>query len=131
MDVCKIAQGLYQYKAIDDCSRYKVMALFKRRMAANSIAFLEQVTEEMAFPIQRIQTDRGQEFFAVNFQKRLMEWGIKFRPIKPGSPHLNGKVLSEQTSMSSIQPWILAVRTLRSSCRSGSINITGIAPIAP
>jgi len=21
-----------------------------------------------------------------------MEWGIKFRPIKPESPHLNGKV---------------------------------------
>jgi transposase InsO family protein len=96
MDVCKIAQGLYQYTAIDDCSRYKVMALFKRRTAANSIAFLEQVTEEMPFPIQRIQTDRGQEFFAVKFQKLLMECGIKFRPIKPGSPHLNGKVERSQ-----------------------------------
>lgn len=72
------------------------MALFKRRTAANSIAFLEQVTEEMPFPIQRIQTDRGQEFFAVKFQKLLMEWGIKFRPIRPGSPHLNGKVERSQ-----------------------------------
>ncbi len=92
MDVCKIASGIYQYTAIDDCSRYKVAGLFKRRTAANSIAFLEQVTEEMPFPIQRIQTDRGQEFFAIKFQERPMEWGIKFRPIKPGSPHLNGKV---------------------------------------
>ena len=25
MDVCKIAQGLYQYTAIDDCTRYKVL----------------------------------------------------------------------------------------------------------
>jgi transposase InsO family protein len=92
MDVCKIAPGLYQYTAIDDCSRYKVIGLFKRRTAANSIAFLEQVVEEMPFPIQRIQTDRGREFFAYKFQELLMEWGIKFRPIKPGSPHLNGKV---------------------------------------
>jgi transposase InsO family protein len=92
MDVCKIAPGFYQYTAIDDCSRYKVLGLFKRRTAANSIAFLEQVIEEMPFPIQRIQTDRGGEFFAAKFQELLMEWHIKFRPIKPGSPHLNGKV---------------------------------------
>jgi transposase InsO family protein len=50
----------------------------------------------MPFPIQRIQTDRGQEFFAVKFQKLLMEWGITFRPIKPGLPHLNGKVERSQ-----------------------------------
>ena len=92
MDVCKIAPGFYQYTAIDDCSRYKVLGLFKRRTAVNSITFLEQVVEEMPFPIQRIQKDRGREFFAYKFQELLMEWGIKFRPIKPGFPHLNGKV---------------------------------------
>jgi hypothetical protein len=32
------------------------------------------------------------EFFAEAVQRRLMEWGIKFRPTKPRSPHLNGKV---------------------------------------
>jgi Integrase core domain. len=64
MDVCKVAPGLYQYTAIDDCSRYKVVGLFKRRTATNSIAFLEQVAAEMPFPIQRIQTNRGREFFA-------------------------------------------------------------------
>lgn len=96
MDVCKIAPGIYQYTAIDDCSRYKVFGLFKRRTAANSITFLEQVVEEMPFPIQRIQTDRGLEFFAYKFQEVLMEWGIKFRLIKPASPHLNGKVERSQ-----------------------------------
>ncbi len=39
-----------------------------------------------------IQRDRGKEFFVYSVQDRLMERGIKFRPIKPGSPHLNGKV---------------------------------------
>ena len=46
--------------------------------------------------IQRIQTNRGSEFFARKVQKRFMEYGIKFRPIKPGSPHLNGKVEHSQ-----------------------------------
>lgn len=50
----------------------------------------------MPFPIQCVQTDRGREFFALKVQKRLMNWGIKFRPIKPGSPHLNGKVERSQ-----------------------------------
>ncbi len=52
--------------------------------------------EEMPFPVQRFQTDRGREFFAQKVQERLMEYGIKFRPIKPGSPHLNGKVERSQ-----------------------------------
>ena len=50
----------------------------------------------MPFPIQRIQTDRGREFFAEKVQKRLIKYGIKFRPNKPGSPHLNGKVERSQ-----------------------------------
>jgi transposase InsO family protein len=54
------------------------------------------VIEEMPFPIQRIQTDRGREFFAEKVQKCLMKYGIKFRPNKPGSPHLNGKVERSQ-----------------------------------
>lgn len=92
MDVCKIAPGVYQYTAIDDCSRYKVLGVFPRRTAANTLIFLEQVIEEMPFAIQRIQTDRGLEFFAQAVQQRLIDWGIKFRPIRPRSPHLNGKV---------------------------------------
>jgi hypothetical protein len=42
----------------------------------------------MPFPIQRIQTDRGLEFFAENVQRGLVEWAIKFRPVPPRSPHL-------------------------------------------
>jgi transposase InsO family protein len=85
IDTCKIAPGLYQYTAIDDCTRTRVLALYSRRAAANSLPFLEKVVEEMPFPIQRIQTDRGREFFAYKFQERLMEHGIKFRPNKPRS----------------------------------------------
>lgn len=96
MDVCKIAPSIYQYTAIDDCTRYKVLRLYRRRTATNTMDFLDAVIEEMPFAIQRIQTDRGREFFATKFQEQLIEWGIKFRPIKPASPHLNGKVERSQ-----------------------------------
>jgi transposase InsO family protein len=96
MDTCKIAPRLYQYTAIDDCTRVRVLAIYSRRTAANSLLFLDKVIEEMPFPIQRIQTDRGREFFAYAFQEQMMEYGIKFRPNKPASPHLNGKVERSQ-----------------------------------
>jgi transposase InsO family protein len=92
MDVCKIRPGLYQFTAIDDCSRYLVAGLARRPSAAAALAFLDRVLDEMPFPIQRIQTDRGSEFFAEKVQRRLMVEAIKFRPIRPRSPHLNGKV---------------------------------------
>ena len=46
----------------------------------------------MPFPLQRVQTDRGGEFFAYEVQDRLRDRRLKFRPIWPRSPHLNGKV---------------------------------------
>ena len=107
MDTCKIGPGLYQYTAVDDCTRYRVLALFNRRTAANTISFLEQVVEEMPFSIQRIQTDRGTEFFAFKVQEKMKEYGIKFRPVKPGSPHLNGKVeRSQKTDKEEFYPTI-------------------------
>ena len=92
MDTCKIASGLYQYTAIDDCSRWQVLGLYPRRTAANTRDFLKHVLEEMPFPVQRVQTDRGQEFFAYEVQDDLRERHIKFRPNRPRAPHLNGKV---------------------------------------
>jgi len=96
LDTCKIAPGLYQYTAIDDCTRYRVLGLYNRRTAANTLLFIDKVIEETPFSIQRVQTDRGLEFFALKVQKKFMEYSIKFRPIKPGSPHLNGKVERSQ-----------------------------------
>jgi transposase InsO family protein len=92
MDTCKIRPGLHQYTAIDDCSRWQVVGLYPRRTAANTRDFLDHVAAEMPFPVQRIQTDRGQEFFAYEVQDELRERRIKFRPNRPRAPHLNGKV---------------------------------------
>lgn len=92
MDTMKVAAGLFQYTAIDDCSRFQVMKLYPRRTAANTLEFLEHVLDEMPFPSQRIKTDRGTEFTAYDFQETLEERRIKWRPNKPRMPHLNGKV---------------------------------------
>jgi transposase InsO family protein len=68
------------------------MEIYPARTAANTILILEKVIEEMRFPVQSIQTDRGREFFAYKVQEWLRKYCIKFRPIRPGQPHLNGKV---------------------------------------
>ncbi len=96
MDTMKIVAGVYQYTAIDDCSRFRVLAVYPRRTAAYSLLFLERVVEEMPFAIQRVQTDRGGEFMAEKVQRWLTECAIKYRPIPPRSPHLNGKVERSQ-----------------------------------
>jgi transposase-like protein len=51
MDTCKIAPGLYQYTAIDDCTRYQVLALFPRRNTESTLEFFEKAIEEMPFPV--------------------------------------------------------------------------------
>jgi transposase InsO family protein len=57
---------------------------------------MERFLEKMHFPIQRIQADNGAEIFAIKVQKYLVAQSIKFRPIKPGMPQLNGKVERSQ-----------------------------------
>jgi transposase InsO family protein len=97
VDTTKIAPGIYQYTAIDDCTRFRVLGIYSRRTAKNSVRFLEErMIDEFLFPIQRIQSDRGAEFFGLEFQKAMQNNSIKFRPIRPRSPHLNGKVERSQ-----------------------------------
>ena len=93
MDTMKVAPGLFQFTAVDDCTRMRVIALYPRRTARNAVQlFQEHVLEEFPFPIQRTQTDRGGEFFDTHFQRAMVDQAIKFRPIRPYSPHLNEKV---------------------------------------
>jgi transposase-like protein len=132
MDTCKIRPGLYQYTAIDDCSRWQVLGLYPRRTAANTRDFLEHVLEEMPFPVQRVQTDRGQEFFAYEVQDDLRERHIKFRPNRPRAPHLNGKV--ERVQRTALEEFWSTVdprtRTSPRGSRSGDPSTTTTARIA-
>ncbi len=103
--------------------------LARRRSAQATLAFLDQVLDEMPFPIQRIQTDRGTEFFAESVQRRLMDEAIRFRPIPPRSPHLNGKVERVQrTVLEEFWPQPTQGQPMwATSSRYGSITIIGIA----
>lgn len=92
LDVTKLRNRVYQFTAIDDCTRLKVIRLYENKKCESSIHFLGELLDDFGFPIQRIQTDWGTEFFNYNFQYELHEHFIKFRPIRPKSPHLNGKV---------------------------------------
>lgn len=92
LDVTKLRNKTYQFTAIDDCTRLKVIRLYENKKCESSIHFLRELLDDFGFPIQRIQTDWGTEFFNYNFQYELHEHFIKFRPIRPKSPHLNGKV---------------------------------------
>jgi transposase InsO family protein len=98
LDVTKIANKCYQFTAVDDCTRMRVLRLYENKTAANSVNFLHEILDALPFNIARIQTDWGTEFFNDDFQYELLDHFIKFRPIKPRSPHLNGKVeRSQQT----------------------------------
>jgi transposase len=43
IDSCKIQPGLYQFTAVDDCSRYLVAGLARRRTAVATLTFFAQV----------------------------------------------------------------------------------------
>ncbi|MCH5718629.1 hypothetical protein MKP07_21685 [Niabella hibiscisoli] len=96
MDVTKIGAKCYQFTAIDDCTRMRAMKLYPNKKAESTVDFLGYVLDTFQFPVHSIQTDWGTEFFNDIFQEELMVHFIKFRPIKPRSPHLNGKVERSQ-----------------------------------
>lgn len=108
MDTVKVGPEIVQFTAIDDCSRMRVLGMYERRTPKNAVDFLEgRVLEEFPFPIQRIQTDRVGEFFAMVFQQTLHKHRSKFRPVRPASPHLNGKVeRSQQTDRVEFWPTV-------------------------
>lgn len=96
IDVTKIGPKCYQFTAIDDCTRLRVLRLYSNKKAESTVDFLGHILDTLQFPVHRIQTDWGTEFFNEVFQEELIEHFIKYRPIKPRSPHLNGKVERSQ-----------------------------------
>jgi len=81
----------YQYTAIDDATRIRVMKIYKRHTQKNAIDFMNHVIKKLPFRIKMVRTDNGHEFQA-RFHWHLLDLGINHVYIKPGSPKLNGKV---------------------------------------
>jgi transposase-like protein len=52
----------YQFTAIDDCTRLRVLRIYPRCDQKTAIQFVDYVLERLPFPVQVIQTDNGAEF---------------------------------------------------------------------
>ena len=91
---------LYQWTAIDECTRTRFVHIFEEHTPENSVKFLEMYLKRFPFEVMRIQTDNGTEFTykfisdetKCPFEAKLEELGIEHRLIKPRTPWHNGKV---------------------------------------
>jgi len=81
----------YQFTAIDDCTRIRILKIYDSCTQKSAIEFIEEVTKRLPFRIQVVQTDNGGEFQS-KFHYRLEELGIEHVYIRPRTPRLNGKV---------------------------------------
>ena len=96
---------LYQYTAIDEYSRYRVLAAYEEQSTDSSADFLSKVAAHFArkgITIECVQTDNGFEFtnrfsnsrrdLQTLFEARAKELGIRHKLIRPYTPRHNGKV---------------------------------------
>jgi transposase InsO family protein len=81
----------YQFTAIDDCTRYRVLRIYDRNNVKNATDFVNQVKKVLPFAIKQVQTDNGSEF-SEEFSWHLQDLGISHRKTKVRSPEENGKV---------------------------------------
>ena len=92
----------YQYTAIDEYTRKRVLWASKEQSTSASTEFLKVIMKKFPFKIECIQTDNGFEFTnrlnwqgtkkKTMFENKLKELGIKHKLIKPKTPRHNGKV---------------------------------------
>ena len=92
----------YQYTAIDEYTRQRVLWASKEHSTYASAKFLEIVRKKFKYKIKCVQTDNGAEFTnrlvpqknnrETMFEKRLKELGIEHKLIRPRTPRHNGKV---------------------------------------
>jgi len=82
---------VYQYTAIDDYTRFRVLRLYREQNQRSTLAFFSAIREALPFPIRRLQCDNGTEF-PLAFALTVQEAGIKLRYITLRRPDQNGKV---------------------------------------
>jgi len=93
---------LYQYTAIDECTRLRYLGAFEEQSTYSSTIFLQKLVKYFPFPICKIQTDNGTEFTKTFtkakegeltlFEQQLKAYGIEHQKIRPYTPRHNGKV---------------------------------------
>ena len=91
---------LYQYTAIDECTRIRHRMIFEELSSYNAAKFVREVQARFPFEIHCIQTDNGIEFTNAMlshdklsvFEQYLKNKGIIQKMIRPATPRHNGKV---------------------------------------
>lgn len=91
---------MYQWTAIDECTRVRFTYGYEEHTPENSVDFLKRFIEWFQFEVKCVQTDNGTEFTykfisdkeKCPFEKKLEELGIEHKLIKPATPWHNGKV---------------------------------------
>jgi transposase InsO family protein len=91
---------LYQWTAIDECTRFRFVYAYDQHTPENSCDFFRRLQKAFPFPIQRVQTDNGTEFTyrflegdkRSAFEKLLDTQGVVHKLIAPRTPWHNGKV---------------------------------------
>ncbi len=81
----------YQFTAIDDCTRLRVLRIYEKLNQKTAIQFIDYVFERLPFQVEIVQTDNGSEFQS-QFHWHVLDKGIGHVYIKPATPRLNGKV---------------------------------------
>ena len=96
---------LYQYTAIDEYSRYRILGAYPEQSTYSSADFLRKVVASFArrgVKVECVQTDNGFEFtnrfsnskrdLQTLFERTAAELGVFHKLIRPYTPRHNGKV---------------------------------------
>lgn len=81
----------YQFTAIDDCTRYRVLRIYDHSGVESAADFINQVKAVLPFAIKQVQTDNGSKF-SEQFSWHLQDLGISHRKTRVRRPEENGKV---------------------------------------
>lgn len=82
---------LYQFTAIDDCTRIRILKVYDACNPRTAIQFIDEVLRRLPFRVHVVQTDNGAEFQS-HFHWHVEDLDIRHVYIRPRTPHLNGKV---------------------------------------
>ena len=99
-DLLRDGKHLYQWTAIDECTRMRFVYGFEDHTPENSVKFLRMLLKVFPFTIKTVQTDNGTEFTykyiseteECPFDTELKKLRITHKLIPPRTPWHNGKV---------------------------------------
>jgi hypothetical protein len=101
-DCIKCDKKMYQFTAIDECTRWCCREIYEEHSTYSAFCFLLNLIKKAPFPIKLIQTDNGTEWtnallvvkatHKTLFEDALLKLGIEYKRIRIATPRHNGRV---------------------------------------